>query len=219
MQKCQLAIIPPIAWALARSLYLSNRVEVRDGHYFTDAIDQGRALLGVWHESAIMAANFHRGNNFHSLTSYSFDGELAARLISWFNEEAVRGSSSKGGSGGLRQLEKALQLTPCVGLTMDGPRGPRREAKPGLAILSARAGVSVIPNAFVPTSCWRMRSWDRFPVPKPGGRVICAFGAPIPPPENDSREAINAMRLKIETALNTLYDEIEAEIAQEGREK
>lgn len=214
-QRMQLAVIPPVASALAKALCAFNRCEVRNAHYLSETLDEhGMAIVGIWHETALMAAAHHRGNNFHALTSYSFDGELAARLLACYGIESVRGSSSRGGSAGLHQLEKALPLVRVVGLTMDGPRGPHREAKPGVAILAARTGAPIVPNAFVASRCWRLRTWDRFPVPKAFGTIVCAFGEPIFAPEVTTPESIEETRLQVQNALNALHAEIEREFAE-----
>ena len=88
-------------------------------------------------------------------------------------------------------------------------------AKPGIAILAARAGIPVIPHAFVATRRWRVRSWDRLIVPKPFARVVCAYGPPVPPPESQEVEAIEDTRLRVERALNELHGQLEEEIGED----
>ena len=215
-QRIQLFFLPPImAFGLKRLVRLCT-FEIRgEEHFWRTYEDEGRVLCAIWHESLGLAGYHHQGIRGYTLTSYSFDGELAARTVSWFALGAVRGSSSRGGSDALEELEKALELVPEVGWTLDGPRGPRRVAKPGIAILAARAGISITLNAYAMSRCWRLNSWDRFPIPKPFGHIICAFAPPIPPPANESPEAIEATRRAVETALNTLHKEIEKELGDE----
>ena len=196
-----------------RLLYASNRIETRGFEHFEAALKrQGRIIVAFWHETMALGGCRFGGYNFHTLTSYSFDGEMAARVVRWFRIEAIRGSSSRGGHEALQQLEKALKLVPCVGFTLDGPRGPRRVAKPGIAILAGRTATPVLPLAFALRKSWRLRSWDRFPIPKPFGKIICAIGDPIHPPPDDSPEAVEKARLEIETRLNKLHQSIELEI-------
>ena len=57
-------------------------------------------MLAIWHETLFMACWGFRNTGGHTLTSYSFDGELAARLVHRVGMEAVRGSSSRGGGEG-----------------------------------------------------------------------------------------------------------------------
>lgn len=205
-QRAALRILPPLTAVAMKTLFRMCRFELREPERFARlASGQDRAVVAIWHESMGFAAKVFTGTNFHTLTSYSYDGELAARVVTYFGLEAVRGSSSRGGSQALAQLEKAARLVPCVGFTLDGPRGPRRVAKPGAAILAGRTGRPIIPLAIEPSVAWRLRSWDQFPVPKPGARIACALGEPIPPPANSSREAIEETRRITETSLNALH--------------
>jgi len=183
----------------------TNRFEVRgEEHFTTTMAAHGAALCGVWHEVLALAAWHYRDTGYHTLTSYSFDGELAARVARRLGIEAVRGSSSRGGLAALAQLERALELAKGVGLTVDGPRGPRHQVKVGIAMLAAKTGIPIVPCSFAASRSWRLNSWDRFIVPKPFGRVICAYGPPIAPPADSSPEAIEAVRSSVETSLKAL---------------
>ncbi len=214
-QRVQLAVLPPLIAGIIKSINASCRWEVRDKHHLEDVIaSQGTAILATWHETTGVLLTQHKGRNFHSTSSFSFDGEMAARVVSWFDVETVRGSSSRGGSLALEQMECVAPLVPCVGLTADGPRGPRRVAKPGMAILAARVQKPIVPNACAVEPAWRLRSWDRFIIAKPFARVISVFGSPIPPPATDSPEAVEATRLAVEQSLNALHDALERELGQ-----
>ena len=211
-QHLQLAIFPPIIVNLLKGILMTCPHEVRNLHLLTDTIEEyGHAILAIWHESASYALYNHVGSNYHAASSFSFDGELAARLTHGFNVECVRGSSSKGGAAALRQLETALGLVDCVGLTMDGPRGPRRYAQPGLAVLSARSGVPVVPLAISVSRSWRLGTWDRMAVPKPFAKVLIDYAPPISPAESTERDAVEAKRVEIQNTLNALHVKLEAE--------
>jgi lysophospholipid acyltransferase (LPLAT)-like uncharacterized protein len=212
-QKIQLALIPPIISILHRCLLHTCAIEVRGAQNVEAALHAaGHAIVAVWHENLGICAFQNRNLNYYTMTSYSFDGELAARVVRYFGNEAVRGSSSRGGLRGLVQLKKALQQVPIVALTPDGPRGPRRTAAPGTAMLSASTQTPIIPNAYAISRCRRLNSWDRFAVPKTFSKIICAFGEPIQPPSEKSREAIVATSLELQTALNQLQHALESEL-------
>jgi len=212
-QRLKLAVIPPLVVFLLKAILKTCRLEVRDQHYFDDTVKRhGRIIVAIWHESATYAIFLHRGSNFHTASSFSFDGELAARLTHGFKIECLRGSTSRGGAKLLRELEKAASLVECVGLTMDGPRGPRREAQPGLAILSARTGIPVVPLAFSISGSWRLRTWDRMAIPKPFSHLILGYAPPIEPAEHVDRDSIEAKRSEIQDRLNALHQAYEAEL-------
>lgn len=215
-QRLQLLVVPPAVAYTMKALLSLNRYEVRNVQHLDNTLDQhGHALLALYHESISLLAFAYHGRNYHSTASYSFDGELAARMVSYFGAETVRGSSSRGGSEALRELEKALKLVPCVGITIDGPKGPRRGCKPGIAILSARSQVPIIPNAAALTRRKRLKSWDRMPIPLPFGHIVVDFGAPIPPPMDDSPEAVEATRQVVEQECLRLQTALEAELGDD----
>lgn len=212
-QRLTLALVPRVcAWGI-RALGITLHSEIRHAERFERALEKnGHVIIAFWHETIAMAIWRYRGTGYHTMTSYSYDGELAAQAVRPFGLRAVRGSTSEGGGGALRELEKALVHVEGVGITPDGPRGPRRVVQPGAAILAARTQTPVIPHAVAAKPAWRLRSWDRFMVPKPFSIVVHAYGEPIPPPPDESPEAVESTRIAIERGLNELHRDLENEL-------
>lgn len=138
-------------------------------------------LVGIWHEHLPLMAPFliyrlHRaGRPLAYLVSRSRDGELAVRMIRRWGLVAVRGSSSRGATAAVRDLHRAVRdkgLSPVI--VLDGPRGPAREAKPGLAALGRLTGASTLLVGAAARPARRLRSWDRMVVPAPFARVWVA---------------------------------------------
>ena len=212
-QKLILFTIPPIVAVCIKGLMKTCRYEVRNLYLWDQVVETyGRAIIAIWHDSMGFAAWHYRNTGGHTLVSYSFDGELATRVLRHFGLRTIRGSSTRGGSEGLRGLTEAAKHIKILGFTLDGPKGPRRVAKPGIAILAARTGLPIIPHAFAIHPAWRLNSWDKFPIPKPFGRLVSAYGPAIAPPLDDSPDAVEQTRLQVENDLNRLHAEIEKEI-------
>lgn len=212
-ERLLLHLLPPIVATLLKLLLRSCRWEIRNPLEQHEAFSRhgGKVIIALWHEATGMAVFQYRNTGWHTLASYSYDGELGARIVRRFGLMSARGSSSRGGSQALQQLELAAQHI-TVGFTVDGPRGPRREAKNGVAILAARTGLPIIPLALAASPCWRLRTWDASMIPKPFARIISIAGTPIPPPENESPDAVEATRAQTEQALNALHAAIETEL-------
>lgn len=137
----------------------------------------GPAVFAFWHEALFSCAYRFRGLGIAILISRSFDGELMARTVERLGFVAVRGSSSRGGASGLRRMAEAYNAGHICAFTADGPRGPRRLAKPGAAQLAELAGAGWVGCFHAePRRAWRLGSWDRFAVPKPF-TTVC-FGWP-----------------------------------------
>ena len=91
----------------------------------------------------------------------------------------------------------------------DGPRGPRRVAKPGVAILSVRSQTPILPCVFIARPAWRLHSWDKTAVPKPFSTVIAAYGEPILPQSVRTRGVLEATRLQVEQVLNKIHADLD----------
>lgn len=216
-QRMQLALIPPLLADVFYLLYRSCKVETRGKQHLDDALAAcGRCHVVIWHESMAMAGCYNRGTDYLTLTSYSYDGEFAARVIKRWRIHAARGSSSRGGHEALVHLVEAAKSIPVTGFTLDGPKGPRRVSKPGIGILAARTQLPIVPNAYAVSRAWRMRSWDRFPIQKPFSKIICAYAPAVPPPPDDSPEAVEVTRRAVEQRLNDLHAQIEAEFGYDA---
>ena len=216
-QRLGLFLIPPCASTALKVLLSSTTRETRNTHHWDGLVNSKKPfVIAVFHETMTLAACYFRNTGFHTLTSHSYDGELAARLLSHFGIKALRGSSSRGGMKALSQLSKATSVTQAVGWTVDGPRGPRRRVKSGVALVAAKIDAPIIPVAFASTKRWRLNSWDRFMVPKPFATLVCAYAEPVPPPQSSRREDIEHTRLEVERRLNALHDEIESEMDPEA---
>ena len=68
-------------------------------------------------------------------------------------------------------------------ITPDGPRGPRRQLKLGVVSIARLSGRPVVPFAFEAEKCWRLKSWDRFIIPKPFSRAVFVYGEPLRVPK------------------------------------
>lgn len=197
---------------MVRFLYATNRV-VETGREHWDALEEeGQSfLLPVWHETAAIVLPHLGKAGLHVLVSKSFDGELGTELIKRFGLEAFRGSSSRGGKEAMTAMVKDAANIKALAMAIDGPRGPRRVAKSGMAVLSQRTGFPLLPVASGATKAWRLGSWDKTNIPKPFGTYVFAIGEAIAPAESADRECIEAKTLEIQTKLNALQEGIEAE--------
>lgn len=137
-------------------------------------------IMAFWHGHLLMMARVWKaGVPMHMLISQHRDGLIIARIIAHFGLSAVTGSSSRGGAAALRQMLKVLKAGESVGITPDGPRGPRMRATDGIVAVARLANVPILPVAF---SCRRRKvlgSWDRFQVALPFSRGVVRWGEPI----------------------------------------
>ncbi len=123
------------------------------------------------------------------LTSASRDGAVLASVMRRFGLEAVRGSSSRRGAQAMIECRRLLKQNYYIGITPDGPRGPLYEMQPGVVQLARLCAVPVMPITVEYTRYWRLKSWDRFFIPKPFSVVRVRFLPFIHVPADEEPEA------------------------------
>jgi lysophospholipid acyltransferase (LPLAT)-like uncharacterized protein len=136
-----------------------------------------------------------------ALTSASHDGDMVARAMAVFGLGSVRGSSSRRGVAALVGLKRALNDGLDICLTPDGPRGPRYIVQPGVIKLAESTGAPIIPIHVRFSSAWRLKTWDRFVIPKPFSRVEVTFGEPIRLARGVDADTFENERLNLENLM------------------
>ncbi len=156
------------------------RFEIEGGENLERIEREGkRPILGFWHDRIFLATYYFRNRGIVVMSSQSFDSEYVARFIQRFGYGIVKGSSTRGGVGGLVGMIRVMRDGLPAGFTLDGPKGPRYIAKPGAAVLAKKTQNPILPFTVEPKSFWTLRSWDRLHVPKPFTRARVFVGEPI----------------------------------------
>jgi hypothetical protein len=101
----------------------------------------------------------------------------------------IRGSSRRGAERALLALAREVEGGAHVAVTPDGPRGPAESFAPGALIAAQRSGAPIVLLRAVADRAWRLRSWDRFIIPKPFARITIYVGEPVPVHAATLREA------------------------------
>jgi lysophospholipid acyltransferase (LPLAT)-like uncharacterized protein len=133
----------------------------------------------LWHEALLPLLWQHRNQGIAIVVSEARDGQYLSDLATTLGYGAVRGSSTRGGARALLGAVRQLQAGGAVAFTPDGPRGPRRELKPGVVAAAQRGGGVIVPIHAEADRAWRLHSWDRFMIPKPLARVRITYGRPF----------------------------------------
>jgi lysophospholipid acyltransferase (LPLAT)-like uncharacterized protein len=187
------------------------RLEVEDPNNVVAFVQTQPVIFAIWHNRLLMLPRvfdpcFPTRQSF-GLISASRDGDLVSILIERSGYGTIRGSSSRKGVSALRQLVDTLAGGSNVLLTPDGPRGPVYEASQGAVFLAQKTGAPVVPIHMEYSSCWRLKSWDRFIVPRPFAKLRAIFGAPIYVESTTDTEQFEAERLRLQNAMMSLVEE------------
>lgn len=174
-----------------------------------------RFIFVSWHETLFFPACFYASRHAKALISDHADGELAAAVVRHCGYGVVRGSSTRGGAKAMLGMLRAATRKSFV-ILPDGPRGPRREVAPGLLFLAAKARLPIVLIGIGYDRPWRLRTWDRFCVPRPFSKVVVLTSEPIVVPEEMTAAEGRAFLATLGRQLSQLTDE--ASRIAEGRD-
>lgn len=196
-----------LAGWLVRLLSKTLRVRVIDDAGLNgDAGQQKPVIYAMWHNRILVVPPVWKRwcgarRSCVVLTSASRDGEVVERAMAVFGLEAVRGSTSRRGVAALVGLLRVLRQGKDVCITPDGPKGPRYRLQPGVVKLASSASVPLVLIHVRCASAWRLRSWDRFVIPKPFSRVEVRFSGRIELAKGLPDEELELQRQKLERML------------------
>ena len=175
-----------------------------------------QVAIAIWHRNSIGCMLSHAWRHLAILVSLSFDGEVIAYVARRFGIHSARGSSSRGGGEAFRQLLTHHKEGYDLGLTVDGPRGPRYKVKPGIIAMASRTGMPILPFAAVARREWVLhKAWDHFRIPKPFTEILCVFGEPIAIPRKNENTNFEVYAEMIEQSLMNLEEQIRRTISGE----
>lgn len=163
-------------------------------------------IFALWHNRIFTMPPIWRrtggkGRKSVVLTSASKDGTTLATAMSMFGLGAIRGSSSRRAVSALIGMKKALREGFDVCVTPDGPRGPRYFVQPGIIKIAQSTGTEIIPIHIRYSAAWRLKTWDRFVIPKPFSQVSVTFDKPHRIPNEIDDEAFESARIALEKCL------------------
>lgn len=174
-----------------------------------------------WHEHLLPLTCLLAGQELATLASRDRDGEIISCILRRLGYEVARGSSTRGGSAGFRQLARSFAAGRGVILTGDGPRGPRRSLKEGTARIAMLMDSSVTVVGVAASTGPRLPSWDRFLIPAPGATVFVSL-APVlqdgAPDTGDIQAALQREVARCEQAAREARRARPPLIVREGRE-
>jgi len=177
--------------------------------HFAPHVKGAAAVFAFWHEflplmpALVLIARrrpYYQPRPIHALVSQHRDGRFVGEVVRRFGIEPVLGSTSRGGPAGLRTLLRLLRRGAVIGITPDGPRGPRRVAAPGVVQLASAAGVPVLPCAARTRHRIVLGTWDRMPLPLPFGRGVVVCGPSVAIPRDGWQAAMPAVTAALNRA-------------------
>lgn len=166
-----------------RLVYQTSRHVVTGREKVEDFLQGHKAAIIVfWHREMMMAPfAWKKGTKFRMLISSHGDGRLVAKTVQRFGIECIEGSSShERGVFVLKKMLDTLSEGISVGITPDGPRGPKGVLKDGVYALARLSGCPVLTLRWNSTTEYILKkTWDQMKLPLPFGRIEWIWGSPI----------------------------------------
>ncbi len=212
-KRLSLFVVPPVAALYIRLLRHSMRISFQGREVLERAQkESGSYILAFWHSRFLLMPYVYPGKKMTVLSSWHRDSEMLVRTLRTFGYQFARGSTTRGGSAGLRALVRALRNGSDSGITCDGPRGPRRRVQAGIITAARLSGRPIIPVAFSAAGARRLKSWDRLMVPRAFSRGVFRYGDLFEVPKGADRAERERLRRKLEEILDRLTDEVDLEL-------
>ena len=175
-------------------LFLFSKVKIHGEDNLLQLAKAGKPIMVcVWHGRLLFPSWYIRlkMTNLHAIASRHADAEIMARILRHWGYSLIRGSTRKGGKAVVQKMADVFKNGGIVAVTNDGPKGPPKVAKAGSTGLAIKYNVNMITITGSATKYWQMKSWDKFMLPKPFGRIDILVAPPLQidiPPENNEEE-------------------------------
>jgi lysophospholipid acyltransferase (LPLAT)-like uncharacterized protein len=207
-QTLKIYVFGTLAAAVIRVLYATIRWEVIGP---AGADEDKQVIYAFWHGRMLMLPVYYRALRnrppLYMLISQHGDGRLIAFAIRLLGIHSVAGSSTRRGMAATLELVRRLDEGVAIGITPDGPKGPRHVCKRGVVTMARHSGVAIRPVSYSAEDRWILPSWDGMIVPKPFSRGVIVLGEIIKPTPDVVEEDF---RVQIEDSLHEITQRADA---------
>ena len=193
------------------TVYKTSKVNLKNRKKIENLLERNESFIySFWHDQLLMCPlTWQSNSNIKVLISKHRDGDIIAQLISNLGFEAIRGSThktnkikNKGGLLSARKMIKSLKNGISIGISPDGPKGPRHKVSEGILSISRLSKSVILPVGIGFKKKWVLNTWDKFIIPKPFNEITVIWGDPIPAITNEKNN--HQFRTKLESKMNNL---------------
>lgn len=181
-KKIKIKAISFIGQWVIQLLFRLNKVTIKGENILLNLAKAGKPMMVcVWHGRLLFPSWYIRlkFTNLHAIASRHTDAEIMAQILKRWGYGLIRGSTRKGGKAVVQKMAEVFKNGGIVAVTNDGPKGPPRIAKAGSTGLAVKYNVQMITITGSATKYWQLKSWDRFMLPKPFGRINIVVSPPL----------------------------------------
>ncbi|WP_295022202.1 lysophospholipid acyltransferase family protein [Sulfurimonas sp.] len=174
-----LLAVPFLASIFIRIIYATNKKKF----YSPETIPDESTIFACWHGELLMLPyayqKYRKTPHAKVLISSHFDGLLISKTITYFGLGTIAGSTNRNAAKVLIQAIKALKDGYDIGITPDGPKGPRHKVADGMIVMAQKTSKKIVLVRIIASKYWQLNSWDRFMIPKPFGTISYYMTQPM----------------------------------------
>ena len=135
-------------------------------------------ILAFWHSQLMMISfSWSSEKKINILASSHSDGRFGAIVGKYFNLNNIQVSKDKITSSKI--IFKLLKEDQYVGITPDGPRGPKETVSDGIIKIAKKTNIPIIPFGFWSSKNYSLNSWDNFLITLPFSKCCYVWDDPI----------------------------------------
>ena len=159
-------------------------------------------ILAFWHSQLMMIGfSWKKNKNVNILASSHSDGRFGAIVGKYFNLNNIQ-TSEKNKSISLRFIFKLLNDNNYIGITPDGPRGPKEIVSEGIIKIAKSSKVPIIPIGFWSSKNFKLKSWDSFLITLPFSKCSFVWNKPLEIPYNIQENQIQHYQKLLQEKIN-----------------
>ena len=164
-------------------------------------------ILALWHNQLMMInSSWKIKKKINILASGHSDGRFGAIVGKYFKLNNVQTSNSNSNIS-LRPIFKFIHSKEYIGITPDGPRGPKEKVSEGIIKIAKASQVPIIPIGFWSSKNFSLDSWDSFLITLPFSKCSFVWGEAIKIPKKLNDNEIEKYQKILEERINNCIKE------------
>ena len=200
-------ILKWVGYIVLTIIYKTNKFEVIGLQHFKDAQKQNRPImLCVWHGRMLYPIFYVAKNKIKTwaIASPHQDGYIMAQILKKWNVSIIEGSSNKKSKNVIDQIQEIFKndKQAIIAITNDGPKGPKHIAKENSLKLAKEYNAQIITITGDSTKKWIFKTWDKFYLPKPFGKILINIAPVYQYQDNNLVDSVSSYMVKYEKEIS-----------------
>tara|TARA_Y100001970_G_scaffold288512_2_gene416022 strand:- start:583 stop:1251 length:669 start_codon:yes stop_codon:yes gene_type:complete len=159
-------------------------------------------ILAFWHNQLMTVSFAWKINKkLNILASGHSDGRFGAIVGKYFSLNNIP-IQKRNKNYSLRSLFKLIREEQYIGITPDGPRGPKEVVSDGVIKIAKTSEIPIIPLGFWSSNNFKLKSWDSFLITLPFSKCCFVWNKPLKIPNDSNEHQIKEYQEVLEKEIN-----------------